>query len=286
MTKEKPKIFTKDNNGSFADASVLVMANHYNGGKGGSGVYQKIISMMPPHKLYIEPFLGNGSVMRYKKPAFHQWGIDDDDQVIEHLWKDHNIPNLKLTCGNALYWLKQSFWRSQNPNDTLIYCDPPYLMETRRSQRQLYRCDMGDEDSHYELLQILLSLRCNVMISCYPNDLYDNLLHENGWRYECLTAPTRGAGWVDEYVFMNFPKPLELHDYSFLGDNYRQRDNIKRQRQRWVNNFKSMSPQKRYAILAALEEIRSENGENADARSTAETPLFNFPEDIGKSAVM
>ncbi|MCZ4283118.1 hypothetical protein O4H49_20200 [Kiloniella laminariae] len=29
----------------------------YPGGKGGAGVYQKIINIMPPHKTYIEGFL-------------------------------------------------------------------------------------------------------------------------------------------------------------------------------------------------------------------------------------
>ncbi len=269
---------SKDGNGEITDGAVN-MANHYTGGKGGSGVYQKIISMMPPHSLYIEPFLGNGSVMRYKKAASNSWGIDDDDQVINNLWTGKEIPNLQLTCGNALYWLKQTFWLTKNPKDTLIYCDPPYLMETRRSQRQLYRCDMADEDSHYELLSILIDLPCLVMISCYPNELYDNMLHANGWRYELVKCPTRGGQWIDEYVFMNFPKPLELHDYTFLGETYRERDNIKRQRQRWINNFAKMDEQKRYAILSALEEIRSGNGTNADARSIVEVPLFEIPND-------
>jgi site-specific DNA-adenine methylase len=41
----------------------------YPGGKGGAGVYQAIINQMPPHEVYIEPFLGAGSVLRTKRPA-------------------------------------------------------------------------------------------------------------------------------------------------------------------------------------------------------------------------
>jgi hypothetical protein len=32
----------------------------YPGGKGGAGVYQMIINQIPPHRVYIEPFLGGG----------------------------------------------------------------------------------------------------------------------------------------------------------------------------------------------------------------------------------
>lgn len=36
------------------------------GGKG--RVFRQLISLMPPHEVYIEPFLGGGSVMLHKKP--------------------------------------------------------------------------------------------------------------------------------------------------------------------------------------------------------------------------
>jgi len=36
----------------------------YPGGKSGAGVYQTIINRMPPHRVYIEPFLGGAAIMR------------------------------------------------------------------------------------------------------------------------------------------------------------------------------------------------------------------------------
>ncbi|MCG9790671.1 hypothetical protein L1D61_26435 [Vibrio mediterranei] len=36
----------------------------YLGAKSGSGVYQTIINLMPPHDTYIEAFLGTGAIMR------------------------------------------------------------------------------------------------------------------------------------------------------------------------------------------------------------------------------
>ena len=47
---------------------------HYQGGKG--GVFQKLINRMPPHEVYIETHLGGGAVMRNKRPAGSNIGIE------------------------------------------------------------------------------------------------------------------------------------------------------------------------------------------------------------------
>lgn len=41
----------------------------YPGGKGAAGACQKIIGLMPPHELYVEPYLGGGAVLIAKRPA-------------------------------------------------------------------------------------------------------------------------------------------------------------------------------------------------------------------------
>ncbi|HEX8639115.1 MAG TPA: hypothetical protein VF692_13690 [Pyrinomonadaceae bacterium] len=240
----------------------------YTGGKGGSGVYQKIISMMPPHKVYIEPFLGNGFVLRNKKPAELNIGIEIDEKVIADYWKGDEISNLYLVNENCLPRLENGDWITSNPKETLIYCDPPYLLETRRSQRQLYRYDMMTEEQHYELLRILIDLPCLVMISGYASEFYDSILH--GWRYDYFHTTNRAGERTTEYVYMNFPEPMELHDYTHLGEDYRERQDIKRQRQRWINNLEKMPMQKRFALMSAIEEFKaSRTGESADDRATA-----------------
>jgi len=38
------------------------------GSKGGAGVAQRIVTLMPPHELYIEAFAGLAAVGRLKRP--------------------------------------------------------------------------------------------------------------------------------------------------------------------------------------------------------------------------
>lgn len=238
----------------------------YPGGKAGTGVYQKIISEMPPHFVYIEAFLGNGSILRKKKPAIKNIGIEIDKEVINEFWAEP-LPNIQILNENSLGYLKLLAYGNHtlknlahNPKDVLIYCDPPYLGSVRSSQRQIYRCDMMSETEHFNLLQILRHLKCNVMLSGYDSNLYDRFLPE--WRKITYKAPTRGGTWVDECLWMNFEKSLELHDYSFLGNDHRERYNIKRRRKRWTKRILKMDDAERFALLASLEELRGSRAEN------------------------
>jgi hypothetical protein len=140
-------------------------------------------------------------------------------------------------------------------DDTLIYCDPPYLMSTRSSQRPYYRHEFSDEAQHTELLTITKRLNCMVMISGYYSDLYARELA--GWRTATFQAQTRGGTTATEWVWMNFPEPLELHDYRYLGSNFRQRERIKRKQNRWRARLLRMNSTERYSMLATLEELRT-----------------------------
>lgn len=54
----------------------------YPGGKAASGTYQQIINLIPPHRVYIEPFLGGGAIARAKRPAAINILIDLDPAAI------------------------------------------------------------------------------------------------------------------------------------------------------------------------------------------------------------
>ena len=65
--------------------------------------------------------------------------------------------------------------RKCNDPKACIYCDPPYLMETRGGKQ--YNHEMTRQD-HEELLQELLRSRASVILSGYPSELYDDALKD------------------------------------------------------------------------------------------------------------
>lgn len=67
--------------------------------------------------------------------------------------------------------------RAYDKPDTFFYMDPPYVPDTRRSGD--YRFEMTVQD-HEELVQLLLGLQGNVMLSGYASPLYDPL-EKAGW---------------------------------------------------------------------------------------------------------
>jgi DNA adenine methylase len=63
-----------------------------------------------------------------------------------------------------------------NNPDTLIYCDPPYLLGTRK--KHLYKNEMTDQE-HESLLYALKGSRSKVVVSGYDSALYNGVL--KGW---------------------------------------------------------------------------------------------------------
>jgi len=216
----------------------------YPGGKHGSGVYQQIINRIPPHDSYIEPFLGGGAIMRMKRPARVSIGIDADPDVIKNR-QDLDTPNLSLYQTDAIKYLSETLFFP----DTFIYIDPPYLMDTRSSGRIMYAHELNEAD-HEVLLEIILTLDCMVMISGYPNAMYDDTL--SIWHTHTYQTTNRGGGHVTEKLWMNYPTPILLHDYRYLGSNFRERERLKRKRLRWIARLEKMLPLERNCLAAAI----------------------------------
>ena len=89
-----------------------------------------------------------------------------------------------------------------DPN-VLIYCDPPYVLSTRRGKQ--YRCEMSDED-HLQLLDVLKQHPGPVLLSGYQNDLYDAEL--KNWNKVTTTCTDILSQIKTETLWMNF-EPVE-----------------------------------------------------------------------------
>lgn len=208
---------------------------------------------MPPHECYVEAFLGSGAIMRTKRPAARNIGVDRDAAaldgfraLVESECCSIALSDVEVLHGNALAddWLLQFYGPS-----TLIYCDPPYVHSTRTGG-VLYRFEMTNDD-HLMLLDQARRSTCRFMISGYRSALYEAGLQ--GWHSIDYQAHTRG-GMKTETLWMNFAPPTTLHDYRFLGQGYRERERIKRKKARWIERLKRMDRLERQAILAAIAE--------------------------------
>lgn len=229
----------------------------YPGGKG--ACFRQIINLMPPHDVYIETHLGGANVYLNKKPASCSIGIDVDRSVIDAAGEA--VPGIDLHCMDAVKFLKSYLFTGLE----LVYADPPYLMETRKGGR-LYRHEYTDAQ-HEELLTVLASLPCIVMVSGYRSPLYTTMLQ--GWsRVEFTTGSRRGR--VTECVWMNFvPGLLPMHDVSYVGRDFRERERIKRKCRRWVSRFKAMAPGERQAIFESLL-VEYDNIKGSDGKASPE----------------
>ena len=227
----------------------------YFGSKATPGLCQPIIAMMPPHEVYIETHLGGGVIMRRKPPAARSIGIDLDARALSKFTCAYPVEKVH---GCAHRFLSAYTFRGAE----LVYSDPPYLATTRTSQRR-YRFDYTEAD-HVELLALLRTLPCAVMLSGYPSGLYDE--HLEGWRSVQWQAMSR-AGVRTEKLWFNFT-PGPVHWASRAGRDFTDRQRIKRKATRWAARYRAMPPEERLAMLAGL--MAAEAEEQSKELATAE----------------
>jgi len=269
----------------------------YPGGKNGAGVYQTIINLMPPHDVYVEPFLGGGAVMRLKRPALVNIGLDLDAGAVRRFRRwlgDHrnlktaiagasadlaaygdnagavslnrllvlssarrdraslkpssvDVARFQIFRRDAISYLLKYPWAGGE----LVYCDPPYMHETR-GRADLYQHEMSDAQ-HLELLKVLRDLPCRVICSGYWTALYACELA--GWKTKVFNTTNRAGKKTTEWLWFNFPEPVALHDYRYLGSNFRERERIKRKKLRWVARLQRMPILEKRALLSAIDAV-------------------------------
>jgi DNA adenine methylase len=243
-------------------------SNAYFGGKSGSGTYQTIINQIPPHRVYVELFGGMLGIYRHKRPAESSIIFEKDSSLVKIYRERFGIEeyNLKETLSRALPGrtgvrfyngcaLEVFNWysgiSSLDRDDVFCYVDPPYPIESRRSGTK-YKHELSNEE-HTDLLTTMISLRdAKIALSTYPNELYDEFFYgRDEWRFIEFESQTR-HGKATEQLWMNYPEPDELHDYRYLGEDYRERERISRKLKRWEANFMELSPLEQRAMHQRL----------------------------------
>jgi site-specific DNA-adenine methylase len=214
----------------------------YPGGKGKT--YQHIINLMPVHRVYIETHLGGGAVMRNKLPAARSIGIDADSRAIA-AWSLAPMPGVEVVCKRAEEFLETYEFQG----DELVYVDPPYHPATRRQER-VYRLDYTQED-HERLAMLLRELPCMVILSGYANPVYERVLID--WGTRTFQAKTH-TDVRTETLWFNFEPPQQLHDNRHIGNNFRERQTIRRRMNRLQERVSRMDAVERSAFIEWLNE--------------------------------
>lgn len=260
----------------------------YPGGKNASGVYQALINLMPPHRLYGECCLGSGAVLRNKKPAEFSVASDPDSYAMEVFFNNAGLvgdwrrPLIEFTLeekpvqlhrifATGLFDVMRAVWESGLilPADSLLFADPPYIAAECSEGRPLYRFDMTQEIEHEEFLADFRALPCPKIITHYDCDLYNDML--KGWRKVSFNDMTRG-GWKQGTAYLSFPPPVELHDYRFWGDGWRKREKVKIKWTALQRKIKNMSPIERSYLNEILTTARAGDiAKTGDGGSTGES---------------
>lgn len=244
------------------DAPKRDVAGSYPGGKAGAGVYQRIINLIPKHDLLISAFAGHCGIVRHIKPATHTVVIDKDPDVCQwwHEWsRTKQGRALEVINASGIGWLayqESKNWKNYDIGERFIFCDPPYVL-SQRSHGKQYEHEMSDSD-HEMLIGLLagiMSPRSQILICGYNCRIYRRL---KPWRTIDHQVPTRG-GLQWERIWMNYPETDDLHDFSFIGDDRRERERIRRRQRNWLSQLSAMPPREQAAMLAVLNSVKEPN---------------------------
>lgn len=96
-----------------------------------------------------------------------------------------------------------------NRPNVLIYADPPYLGNLRRSN--MYRREMKDIAQHKRLLEALLAHKGPAIISGYESELYNDALRR--WEKVSILARAMNNAPRIETIWFNYEPPVYISDF-------------------------------------------------------------------------
>lgn len=225
--------------------------DNYTGSKGGAGVYQKIINHIPWFTDSYEVFAGSAIISRKMSELdrWHKYYMIEKNEAVRDQLKNICTRNLMLMDFlDGMEFLQKVAEKPEWYRKCFLYLDPPYMKSTRRIDRNIYKYEWNSDD-HVEFLDLVTSIptEIKIMISHYDCSFYRKTLE--GWHTKEFNARTRGKTAVEK-IWMNYD--IQEHDLAvtdFVGENFSERQRIKRKKESYLEKFKTMHRHERQAVL-------------------------------------
>lgn len=128
--------------------------------------------------------------------------------ILETAYRLKNEGNniVQIECMNAFDLI-----RRYDRSETLLYCDPPYLLSTRNNNR-IYKNEM-DEEQHIKLLKLLTEFKGKVILSGYKSEMYESYLSH--WYTDSRKSNCEMGKSATETIWMNYEPPSEQLSMEF-----------------------------------------------------------------------
>lgn len=227
----------------------------YPGNKNVPGLIQKIVNEIPACSTVMELFAGSAGLTRFlinsNLSKTHIILLEKDRELLDKTFNDIVITNefkngscdIGRVYADAFKFLKV-MESDQYPDRTFVFCDPPYMLHTR-ANKKLYKHEFTDQD-HVRFLDLVLKLKCNVMIIHPICELYESKLAsfrkvQIKVRYRQKTAT--------ECLYMNYPPPEKKLILETTGKDCWDRQRIKRKGDRTVKKLLSLPTDEKNYIL-------------------------------------
>jgi len=105
-------------------------------------------------------------------------------------WWHDRLTRVQIDCRDALEVI--AYWDTE---DTVFYIDPPYIADTR-VDKKVYQHE-ADKTHHEKLVDLLLQLKGQAVVSGYDHELYRRL-EEAGWQREEIETVCSAAARTRE----------------------------------------------------------------------------------------
>lgn len=219
---------------------------NYVGNKNINGVYQSIINLIPECSVFCEAFAGSAQlsyILSSIVPGCKYFLNDINKSIIDN-YAFTSATKFNLDAISFMSYIVNNYY-----NSSVIFLDPPYHHDSRPNNKSLYEYEMSDMD-HIALLNYISGSTLKIILIHPINCIYDSLI-DLGWCYKDIRIRYNNKT-SNERIYFNYHIPDKLLTYTFIGDNFTDRQRIKRKIDKLTNKLLLLPVRERNALIAHI----------------------------------